>query len=57
MKVIELYRKCRRQRIEDILHDAEDYLYKWKFGMKPSEIRKLELKIDRLGRKLERLEH
>lgn len=56
MKVIEWYRKYRRQQIQDILWDAEDYLYKWKFGMKPSEIRKLELEIDKLGRKLEKFD-
>lgn len=56
MKVIELFRKYRRQRLNDKLDDAEYYLRKWKFGMRPSEIRKLEVKIENLKEKLRKID-
>lgn len=56
MKVIEWLNKQRRQRLIDELTDSRHYLYKWQFGMRPSEIRKLEVKIEKLKEKLRKID-
>lgn len=49
-------RKKRCQRILDKIDDLHDYINKWGFAMKPSEIRKMRAKIDKLREKLHRIE-
>lgn len=50
-------RKQRCQKILDEIDDLHYYLDKWGFAMKPSEIRKMRARIEKLREKLHRIEH